>query len=130
MARKRNKSPQGIKMKQPDRSGPSEKTLLDLAQQQGLFAKAKQREDTLRGNASPAATEAEDDSEPLPPIVERIFETLLWTVSLSTLHFTLDVLVQNQYAADISWPKIITRAGQAFLGGFAPISPRAGRQQS
>ncbi|KAH8902869.1 hypothetical protein BR93DRAFT_886252 [Coniochaeta sp. PMI_546] len=111
--RRRDKSPSGIKLTQPDRTGPSEQTLLDLAEQRGLFNKAQEREESIRTKATPEA--AAEDSEPLPPIVERIFETLLWTVSLSTLHFTLDVLVQNQYAAEISWPKIVTRSGQAFL---------------
>ncbi|KAB5559559.1 hypothetical protein GE09DRAFT_1113396 [Coniochaeta sp. 2T2.1] len=117
MARKRrDKSPASIKLKHPDRDGPSEKTLLELAEQQGLFNKAQAREAALKPKTStpgPGATTEELDA--LPPIVERIFETLLWTISLSTLHFTLDVLVQNQYAAEISWPKIIGRAGQAFL---------------
>ncbi len=113
--RRRDKSPSGIKLQQPDRTGPSEQTLLDLAEQRGLFNKVQEREESIK--AEPAATETSaKDPEPLPPIVERLFETLLWTVSLSTLHFTLDVLVQNQYAAEISWPKIIARTGQAFLG--------------
>ena len=124
MARRRaEKSPAGIDLKQPDRSGPSEKTLLDLAQQQGLFDKARAREAALQGNTTSGTLESPaEEPEPLPPVVERIFETLLWTVSLSTLHFTLDVLVQNQYAADISWPKIVTRAGQAFLGMLLLLS--------
>jgi hypothetical protein len=119
MARKRReKSPSGIKLKQPDRTGPSEQTLLDLAEQRGLFNKAQEREASIKTKTAPK--EAAEDSEPLPPVVERIFETLLWTVSLSTLHFTLDVLVQHQYAAEISWPKIISRTGQAFLGMLRP----------
>lgn len=111
MARRRRAS--GIELKQPDRTGPSKQTLLDLAEQRGLFNKAQEREESIRTKA-PAAPA--DDPEPLPPVVERIFETLLWTISLSTLHFTLDVFVQNQYAAEISWPKILGRTGQAFLG--------------
>jgi hypothetical protein len=114
--RRRDKSPSGIKLKQPDRSGPSEQTLLDLAQERGLFDKAKEKQDSLRAKSSAGTHAVEEPAEPLPLIVERLFETLLWTVSLSTLHFTLDVLVQNQYAVDISWPKITIRAGQAFLG--------------
>lgn len=117
MARRRRAS--GIELKQPDRTGPSKQTLLDLAEQRGLFNKAQEREESIRAKITPAASAASapaDDAEPLPPVVERIFETLLWTISLSTLHFTLDVFVQNQYAAEISWPKILGRTGQAFLG--------------
>ncbi|OIW22773.1 hypothetical protein CONLIGDRAFT_650215 [Coniochaeta ligniaria NRRL 30616] len=112
--RRRDKSPSGLKLKQPDRNGPSEQTLLDLAEKRGLFNKAQEREESIKAKTR-APESSRDDTEPMPPVVERIFETLLWTVSLSTLHFTLDVLVQNQYAAEISWPKIIGRAGQAFL---------------
>lgn len=114
--RRRDQSPANIKLKQPDRSGPSEKTLLDLAQQQGLFDQARQREDAIKGVTTKASNAAEEEAEGLPPIVDRIMETILWTISLATLHFTLDVLVQNQYAHDISWPKIASRTGQAFLG--------------
>ncbi|KAH8167739.1 hypothetical protein CIB48_g521 [Xylaria polymorpha] len=46
-------------------------------------------------------------------------EALLWTVSLAMLHFTLDVLVQHQYAMEVSWPQIITRALVAFVVFFA-----------
>jgi hypothetical protein len=114
--RRRDKSLSGIKLKQPDRSGPSEQTLLDLAQSQGLFDQARQREDAIKAATNKSPKGADDDAEPLPPVVERIMETLLWTISLATLHFTLDVLVQNQYAHDISWPQITSRTGQALLG--------------
>lgn len=114
--RRRDRSPSSIKLTQPDRSGPSEKTLLDLAQQQGLFDQARQREDALKGVTTKAHDASAEEAESLPPIVDRIMETILWTISLATLHFTLDVLVQNQYAHDISWPKITSRTGQAFLG--------------
>ncbi|KAI2636288.1 hypothetical protein GGS26DRAFT_487834 [Hypomontagnella submonticulosa] len=40
-------------------------------------------------------------------------DAILWSVSLSMLHFTLDVLVQHQYAISIIWPQIIIRALQA-----------------
>ena len=121
--RRRDKSPASIKLKHPDRDGPSEKTLLELAEQQGLFAKVQEGEAALKPKTTSKPTGApHEESDALPPIVERIFETLLWTISLTALHFTLDVLVQNQYAAEISWPKVISRAGQAFLGAFS-LSP-------
>lgn len=122
MARRRkDHSPSGVKLKQPDRTGPSEKTLLELAEQRGLFNQAQEREERIKAKTKTAPPEASaEDAEPLPPVVERILETLLWTVSLAALHFTLDVLVQNQYAAELSWPKVVGRAGQAFLGMLRP----------
>lgn len=123
--RRRERSPSNLKLKQPDRSGPSEKTLLQLAEERGLFDQAKKREDEIENKACPVPIprppkngEEDDDEEAgLPPTVERVLETLLWSVSLSMLHFTLDVLVQHQYSVDsIVWPKVWMRFGQALLG--------------
>ncbi|KAK3296343.1 uncharacterized protein B0H64DRAFT_168360 [Chaetomium fimeti] len=122
--RRRERSPSNVKLKQPDRSGPSEKTLLQLAEERGLFDQAKKREDEIEKEATPvpiprpAKNEEEDDDEEagLPPTVERVLETVLWSVSLAMLHFTLDVLVQHQYSVDsIVWPKVWTRFMQALL---------------
>ncbi|KAK4167637.1 hypothetical protein QBC43DRAFT_362456 [Cladorrhinum sp. PSN259] len=140
MARQRKeKSIDKIKLKQPDRSGPSDKTLLELADERNLFAEAERRQNELNGKKVPAARvgklqkipkpadedessedssddDEDDDEGRLSPKAERILETLLWTVCLSTLHFTLDTLVHNQYSADrITWVPIWTRAIQAFL---------------
>ncbi|KAK1751270.1 hypothetical protein QBC47DRAFT_307724 [Echria macrotheca] len=119
MARKRKESPSRLKLKQPNRSGPSEETLIELAEKRGLFAQAKQKEDANK-KASPAAKrvveDPEDEEMGLSPTAERILETILWTVSLAMLHFTLDVLVQNQYAMDrVQWPKVTARAFQALM---------------
>ncbi|KAK5655721.1 hypothetical protein OQA88_5258 [Cercophora sp. LCS_1] len=121
MAKKRRESPSRLRLRQPDRSGPSEETLLDLAEKRGLFAQAQQQEAANRKTAGlpprPGSGEAEEDEDAvLSPLAERILETLLYTVSLAMLHFTLDVLVQNQFAMDrIQWPGVCTRAGQALL---------------
>jgi len=109
MARQRNekkaKDPK-IKLQQPDRSGPdpTRRTLLDLAEERNLFKEA----DSINGKKT---EEEEADDEAL---VGRIGESFLWSLSLTMLHFTLDVLVSHQYAIDISWPEIISRAAQAF----------------
>ena len=117
MARKRREtSPSSIKLKQPDRSGPTEQSLLQLAQERGLFDMAQQKQDANKRKPSSLATAAKDSESGLSPSVERILDTLLWTVSLSMLHFSLDVLVQSQYAVEISWWKVSQRAAQAFLG--------------
>lgn len=116
--RRREQSPSSIKLKQPDRAGPSEKTLLQLADERGLFEEAQKKEASNKKKRATQKEQPEDEAElELPPAVERTFETLLWAVSLTMLHFTLDVLVQHQYSADrVVWPKVWARAGQALLG--------------
>ncbi len=96
MARK-SKSPT-VHLAQPDRSGPdpSQQTLLDIAAQRGILKEAEEEE----------------------PLVGRVGESILWSVSLAMLHFTLDVLVAHQYAVDVEWPKIIVRGLQALPGEF------------
>lgn len=118
MARQR-KEP-SIKLRQPDRSGPSEKTLLDLAQERNLFDQAKQREqENASVNRSKKADKKtgpqvdDDDDVPDPAVLspgaERLLESVLWVSTLSMLYFTLYVLVQNQYGIMIKWDEIAMR---------------------
>lgn len=121
MARERKeKRAKNIKLKQPDRSGPTDKTLFDLANERNLFkqAAAKERKNKRQngGQAESDDDEDDDEGEGIPPGAERILETLLYTVSLAMLHLTLDVLVQQQYAIEMEWFKIIQRALQALMG--------------
>lgn len=120
-----------IKLRQPDRSGPSEKTLLEIAQERGLFAQAdqkeKENEDASRKRGLPKTAtrvrvrQEDDDDEALSPTAERVLETMLWTVSLAMLHFTLDVLVQHQFSMDqVQWPQVCIRAVQALMGEPPP----------
>ncbi|KAM7218374.1 hypothetical protein V8F06_006297 [Rhypophila decipiens] len=119
--RRRERSPSDIKLKQPDRTGPSEKTLLQLADERGLFEQALKKEQANKKKTKTAAEKKdqadEDDSElGLSPATERILDTLLWSVSITMLHFTLDVLVQHQYSVNsIEWSKVWARTGQAWL---------------
>ncbi|KAK0704622.1 hypothetical protein B0H67DRAFT_603695 [Lasiosphaeris hirsuta] len=131
--RRRERSPSDIRLKQPDRSGPTEGTLLQLAQERGLFEQAKKQQAANRKASGVAVKPSDaddddgDDEAGLPPTAERILDTLLWTVSLAMLHFTLDVLVQNQYSIDrVQFPKVFARAGQAlmvFALLFYPLHP-------
>jgi hypothetical protein len=100
-----------FKLKQPNRSGPdpSQQTLLDLAEQRGLLK-------TQPGQKA-EGEELEDDE----PLVGRLGESILWSMSLTMLHFTLDVLVSHQYAVEIEWPAIMKKTAQAFPG--IPLSP-------
>lgn len=108
--RKERKAAAEIKLAQPDRSVLPEQTLLGLAQERNLFEQADQHPANRRRRK-----DDHDDGE-LSPTADRIMDTLLWTVSLAMLHFTLDVLVQHQYAMDIVWPDIVTRALIALVG--------------
>lgn len=112
MAKNRKEKP--IKLRQPDRSGPTEQTLLQLADQQDLFKRAAKREKQLAGKDDDDDEDEEDGK--MSPGAERFLEALLYTTTLATLHFTFDVLVMNQYGTEIKWNKIIQNAGRAFLG--------------
>jgi hypothetical protein len=100
-----------FKLKQPDRSGPdpSHQTLFDIAEQRGL----------LKPQPGDKFEEAEEDEE--EPLVGRLGDSILWSMSLTMLHLTLDVLVSHQYAQEIEWPAILSRAAQAFPSTFQPF---------
>ncbi|KAG6365759.1 hypothetical protein INS49_007370 [Diaporthe citri] len=114
---RKEKRAKNIKLKQPDRSGPTDKTLLDMANERNLFkqAAAKERKNKRQNGEGAEDDDDDDEEEGIPPGAERILETLLYTVSLSMLHLTLDVLVQQQYAIEMEWFKIIQRALQALM---------------
>lgn len=108
MARQRKeKSVKDIPLKQPDRSGPSEKTLLDMAQGKNLFEQADARQ---------AQLDREKNGEVvLSPGAERFLEAALWTSTLAMIHFTFEVLVQHQYGMDIDWLSAWARTAQAWI---------------
>ncbi|XXH04390.1 hypothetical protein Hte_010804 [Hypoxylon texense] len=109
--RKERKAANDIKLAHPDRTGvPTEDTLLKLAQDRNLFEQAERR----KGKIEEDDSSDEDDEVLISPTADRIMEAILWSASLSMLHFTLDVLVQHQYAITIIWPQIIIRTMQAF----------------
>ncbi|KAI1114629.1 hypothetical protein F5Y14DRAFT_166518 [Nemania sp. NC0429] len=115
--RKERKAAAEIKLAQPDRSAPSEQTLLDLALERNLFEQAD-RHPANRHRSKGNHDDGDGDDGELSPTTDRIMDALLWTVSLAMLHFTLDVLVQHQYAVDIEWPGIVARALLAFVVFF------------
>ncbi|KAI0912918.1 hypothetical protein F4823DRAFT_559435 [Ustulina deusta] len=121
--RKERKAAGEIKLAQPDRSALSDETLLDMAQERNLFEQADQHPANRHKGNKVVIDEGE-----LSPTADRILEALLWTISLAMLHFTLDVLVQHQYAMEISWPQIVTRALVAlvvFYAFFYVLHPHA-----
>ncbi|KAG6004374.1 hypothetical protein E4U21_001137 [Claviceps maximensis] len=129
-----------LQLRHPDRSGPSQETLLEIASrhaaQQHLFSKASTRANELaRARQHGTADDDDDDDDDddrgdksavLSSRAEHILETGLWTVTLATLHFTFDVLVQNQYGREIDWPSIVARTLRAwgvFLFLFYSLHP-------
>ncbi|KAG5989646.1 hypothetical protein E4U52_005384 [Claviceps spartinae] len=130
-----------VPLRQPDRTGPSEATLLEIADQRGLFQQAAKRERELSGTKSGKSTPAGgddsesdtasdsdndsggnskrnsniDNDEPLiSPRAERILDAALWTVTIAMVHFTLDVLVHNQYAREMEWSAMAVRTCRAW----------------
>lgn len=114
--RKEKKTAEGIKLSHPDRTAaPSEDTLLKLAQDRNLFEEAERKKRKIAKDRG-SDDDSDDGDELLSSTADRVLEAVLWSTSLSMLHFTLDVLVQHQYAISIIWPQIIIRSVQASIG--------------
>lgn len=114
---RKEKKAKDIKLRQPDRSGPTEKTLLQIAEDQNLFNLAAKQQ----RNKGPAHDgDDADDEGCLSSSADRVMDTLLYAVCLAMLHFTLDFLVQHQYAMEIEYSKIVVRAFQALMGSSLP----------
>lgn len=120
--RKEKTSGGGIKLQQPDRSVPSEKTLFDIAQERQLFQQAEQREKQMAKGQGGEEAEG-DEAATLSPRAERVLEAMLWTATLAMLHFTFDVLVQHQYGTEIVWPTVWVRTGRAWMSMSTPRTP-------
>ncbi|KAI9827772.1 MAG: hypothetical protein M1832_004261 [Thelocarpon impressellum] len=96
-----------VPLSHPDRSAPRDgkaKTLYDLAAER----------EQLLSNGTPFSVadgkDDEDDDEPLGPLAACFF----LAVSLTMFHFTLDVLVHNQYRQSIEWGMIAPRTLKTF----------------
>ncbi|EMC98184.1 hypothetical protein BAUCODRAFT_23002 [Baudoinia panamericana UAMH 10762] len=100
-----------LKLAQPDRSKPKDKTLLDLYEEkkslleQGQPFDLKHEDGLIRDEGGNILEAGLGESEPIGPVGDAVF----WSVSLSMLHFTLDVLVYNQYRQEIEWTPIFKR---------------------
>ena len=100
-----------IKMQQPDRSGPKSKTLLDLYEEKksllehGQPFDAKHEDGAVRDEGGNILEAGLGDGDPIGPFGNAVF----WSVSLAMIHFTLDVLVWNQYRQEIEWWPLFQR---------------------
>ncbi|RFU31768.1 hypothetical protein B7463_g4567, partial [Scytalidium lignicola] len=119
MARQRNqkKEKPNYKLAQPDRStDPSRETLLELAEKHGLFKVNDDGPGKKNGSQDRPVSEEE-------VTIGRLAESILWSISLTMLHFTVDFLVHHQYAMSLSWSNLATRSVQAFPSNELPVSP-------
>ena len=86
-------------LKHPDRSGPKGKTLFELADE-------RQRELDAKKPKSRLVAAQEALNEP----VGAVGDAILYAISMTALHLTLDVIVYNQYREAILWDEIFKRA--------------------
>lgn len=110
-----------IPMQQPDRSTPTNQTLLNLAEERNLFQQADDRKRALAGAEPNGANEtklraAASDEALLSPGADRVLEAMLYTTTLAMIHFTFDVLVQHQYGTELSWSAVCKRTATAWAG--------------
>ncbi|KAL1598574.1 hypothetical protein SLS59_006861 [Nothophoma quercina] len=89
-------------LKHPDRSGPKGKTLFELADE-------RQRELDAAKPKSKIVQAQEALNEP----VGAAGDAILYAISMTALHLTLDVIVYNQYREAIVWDEILKRAAAA-----------------
>lgn len=101
-----------INLQQPDRSGPKSKTLLDIYEEKKAILEhgqpfSSRHDDGLVRDESGNILEAGlgGDSDPIGPVGNAIF----WSLTLAMIHFTLDVLVYQQYRQEIEWQPIFGR---------------------
>ncbi|KAF2238947.1 hypothetical protein EV356DRAFT_224647 [Viridothelium virens] len=100
-----NDAPQ-IELRYPDKSGPKGKTLLDIAAERNLLREKPAEVDVVETDIT-AVNEvaAAGDADPIGPFGQAIF----LAITLSMLHFTLDVLTYQQYSQAIEWNAIYKR---------------------
>lgn len=90
-----------IPLEQPSRTPPSQKTLLEIAQERQLFNQGDQ--DAVVDAQSITTTTINPDgslsnSDPLDSA--SFLDALLYTSTLTMIHFTLTFLVHHQYASE------------------------------
>lgn len=105
-----------IPLAQPDRSGPQAPTLYDIAAEREASLRAQipaleaKRRKEREAQAQAQAKESSATAEPSAPTQEdAVFTALLYGITLTTLHLTLDILVWQQYAQDPSWSFLFKR---------------------
>ncbi|KAL6709206.1 hypothetical protein ACN47E_002022 [Coniothyrium glycines] len=98
-------------LKHPDYSGgPQGKTLFDLADERQRELDLQKPAGWSRGKkpASAAALPTDDEAA-----IGPIGDAILYSMSMASLHLTLDVIVYDQYREAILWSEILKRAAAA-----------------
>lgn len=108
-----------IPLAQPDRSGPKSKTLYELAAERqaeleasGFYKDEARSGSKVNGEDNSQFISSDEDDEPIGPLGDA----LIYTISLASVHFTLDVLVFNQYRQDIVWEEIFWKTAKMIPG--------------
>ncbi|KAI9683960.1 MAG: hypothetical protein M1829_004295 [Trizodia sp. TS-e1964] len=100
----------------PERGSPKGKTLFELADERKVLLRKGQpfrSGNTVESEISRLASDLNLESgngEPIGPLGNALF----FSLSLAMLHFTLDVLVQNQYRQEMDWGSIASRSLQSY----------------
>lgn len=105
----------------PSREGPKHKTLIDIAAEHQTelqggqpFTSSILRKDlgasftTAKINPD-GSVSAPEDAPPVDELIGPLGQAVFFAISLTMLHFTLDVLVHQQYRQSIGWDMIIQR---------------------
>ncbi len=92
-----------IPLAQPDRTGPKAKTLLQLAEERGALLSQGTPFKKLH------VIEEDESGPPKEETSSPFAEAVLYSISLSMLNFTLNVLVYHQYMQSVEWPEIYKR---------------------
>ena len=113
------------------RKSKKPKTLYEIAaERQADLQKGQPFPPTGSQNATPSITTARINPDgtlshdpkaelsDVPSTTTVVANAVFTSVSLSMLHFTLDVLVHHQYALSISWSSIVRRTGTSFPALF------------
>ncbi|QDS77327.1 hypothetical protein FKW77_004893 [Venturia effusa] len=123
----------GIPLAQPDRSGPKSKTLFELAAERqaeleasGFYNDEGKRKGGPNGETNAQFLSSDEDDEPIGPLGE----SLVYTISLAAVHFTLDVLVFNQYRQEIVWSEILRKTLRMIPGLYILLSKTSAGPQA
>ena len=102
-----------IPLAQPNRDAPASHTLLDVASERSDASHAKNKRPPPKKNF----VRQTDDLYSIrgaPQEIGPLGEAIAYALSLSMIHFTLDVLVHSQFAEHVEWGAIAIRAAIGF----------------
>lgn len=90
-----------IPLEQPSRTPPSQKTLLEIAQERQLFNQGDQDAEVDARSITTTTINPDGSLSNSDPLDSAPFlDALLYTSTLTVIHFTLTFLVHHQYASE------------------------------